>query len=97
MNLSPRSVILEAMVRVAAEEQKDLRPLLDDAPLMTIGLDSLCFAILIARLEHQLGVDPFGASEDFTIPLTVGELIEFYEDALPRPQRSLHVDPAMPL
>ena len=84
MHLSVRSVILEAMLRIAAEERKHLQPLVDDAPLLTIGLDSLCFAILISRLEDQLGVDPFGATEEFPIPFTVGELIQFYEAALHR-------------
>ena len=31
----------------------------DDLVLLDSGLDSLCFAILVARLEDELGVDPF--------------------------------------
>ena len=74
-----RSVIIEAMERIALEEKKHLRPLEDEASLLTIGLDSLCFAILISRLEAELGVDPFDGSEDFALPTTLGELIHFYE------------------
>ena len=62
---------------------------------MTIGLDSLCFAILVLRLEDQLGVDPFGQSEEYAIPLTVGDLILFYDDAVSMAYRSLQLDPAV--
>ena len=50
--------------------------------MLTIGLDSLCFAILVARLEETLGVDPFGASDEIEIPVTCGDLVRFYEHAL---------------
>lgn len=80
--MSIRTTILEEMARVADEQKKPLQPLTDDAPLLTIGLDSLCFAILVARLEEKLGTDPFGASEEVALPVTLGDLIRFYEHAL---------------
>ena len=49
--------------------------------LLESGLDSLCFAIIVARLEDQLGVDPFTAAEDVFFPATMGEFVKFYEDA----------------
>jgi len=49
--------------------------------LLDSGLDSLCFAILVSRLEDQIGVDPFTSSQDGKFPNTVGELIAFYEHA----------------
>ena len=50
--------------------------------LLESGLDSLCFAIIVkARLEDQLGVDPFTASEDVFFPVTLGEFVKFYENA----------------
>jgi acyl carrier protein len=48
---------------------------------MDSGLDSLCFAIVVARLEDALGFDPFGATEDARFPVTLGDFIAFYEDA----------------
>jgi acyl carrier protein len=48
---------------------------------MQSGLDSLCFAIVVARLEDELGFDPFRATEDTTFPVTVGDFIKFYENA----------------
>jgi hypothetical protein len=49
--------------------------------LLDSGLDSLCFAIIVARLEDSLGFDPFSAAEDVEFPITVGDFIKFYEDA----------------
>jgi hypothetical protein len=36
--------------------------------------------VLVARLEDDLGVDPFTMSEDATFPLTVGDFIKAYEN-----------------
>ena len=77
-----RSTIIDEMQRVAREQKKTLTPLDDATPLLTSGLDSLCFAILVARLEETLGVDPFSASDEVTLPVTVGDFIRFYEHAL---------------
>ena len=81
--MSTRSTIIDAMRRVAEEQHRTLAPLSDDAPLLTVGLDSLCFAILVARLEEALNVDPFGASDEIELPVTVGDLVRFYEEAMP--------------
>jgi acyl carrier protein len=56
-------------------------PLTDDAILLNTGLDSLCFAILVARLEDRLGVDPFSASDDIAFPVTLGDFVRVYENA----------------
>jgi hypothetical protein len=66
---------------VAREQDKRLAPLSDDLPLLDSGLDSLCFAILVTRLEDALGVDPFTTSEDASFPVTLGDFINFYENA----------------
>ena len=81
--MSTRTIIIEAMQRVAAEQHRELGPLDDDALLLTVGLDSLCFAILVARLEEALNVDPFAASDEIELPVTVGDLVRFYERAMP--------------
>ena len=66
---------------VAREQDKRLAPLTDELPLLDSGLDSLCFAILVTRLEDSLGVDPFTTSEDASFPVTLGDFINFYENA----------------
>jgi acyl carrier protein len=66
---------------VAREQDKRLAPLTDELSLLDSGLDSLCFAILVTRLEDALGVDPFTTSEDASFPVTLGDFINFYENA----------------
>ena len=78
--MSIRLTILAQIKEVAAEQGKPLRPLTDDLVLLESGLDSLCFAILVARLEDELGSDPFTSSDDVYFPVTLGDFIGFYEE-----------------
>lgn len=77
---SVRSRILSQFRSVAKEQNKELPPLLDDLVLLDSDLDSLCFAVIVARLEDELGVDPFSASEDIEFPVTLGDFVKIYED-----------------
>ncbi len=77
--MSLRSLIEEQMRQVAAEQQKRLAPLSDDLVLLDSGLDSLCFALVVARLEDELGKDPFATSEDIDFPVTFGDFVRFYD------------------
>jgi len=81
--MSVRDEIVIQFKQVAAEQGKRLAPLADDLPLLESGLDSLCFAIVVARLEDTLGVDPFSAAaaEDTGFPVTLGDFVNFYENA----------------
>lgn len=79
--MSVRSTVISHFEQVAREQDKLLKPLTDDLRLLDSGLDSLCFAIIVARLEDELGVDPFSTSEDVHFPVTVGEFVQFYETA----------------
>jgi hypothetical protein len=47
--------------------------------LTECGLDSLGFAVLVARLEDRLGIDPFTAAEDAVFPVTLGDFVKVYE------------------
>jgi len=78
--MSVEAVVRAEFVQVAHEQAKPLADLADDMVLLESGLDSLCFAIIVARLEDQLGVDPFTASEDLYFPVTLGDFIKFYQD-----------------
>jgi len=78
---SVRSKIAAQFEQVAKEQKKTLAPLSDDLVLLESGLDSLCFAIIVARLEDALGVDPFSAAEDAEFPVTLGDFVRFYENA----------------
>jgi len=78
--MSIRLTIISEMQRVAGEQQVTLPPLDDGLSLHETGFDSLGFAILVARLEDDLGIDPFTISEDAGFPLTIGDFIRAYEN-----------------
>jgi acyl carrier protein len=59
-----------------------LPPLSDDLVRLESGLDSLCFAVVVARLEAELGIDTFTASEDIEFPLTFNDFVEIYENGI---------------
>ena len=69
------------MEKIAEEQQVKLPALEDNLSLHETGFDSLAFAILVARLEDDLGIDPFSISEDAAFPLTVGDFVRAYENA----------------
>jgi acyl carrier protein len=51
----------------------------DELVLLDSGLDSLGFGILVARLEEELGYDPFSESDEPYYPRTFGDFVGFYE------------------
>jgi acyl carrier protein len=77
--MSIKLTIMDQMAQVAREHGKTLAPLRDDLALFDCGLDSLGIAVLVARLEDRLGVDPFTAAEDAQFPVTVGDFVRAYE------------------
>jgi acyl carrier protein len=72
---------VQAIEDIAAAHKKTLAPLTDDLALTNSGLDSLCFALLVARLEDETGRDPFTESDEVSFPVTLGDLIALYEHA----------------
>lgn len=75
-----RSEITTQFTQVAREQGMRLSSLTDSLELLDSGLDSLCFAVVVARLEGQLGLDPFSTSEDVLFPATFGEFVRLYEN-----------------
>ena len=76
-----RLTIISQVEQVANEQRVKLPALSDELVLLDSGLDSLCFAILVARLEDTLGIDPFTASDDVYFPVTLGDFVMAYENA----------------
>jgi acyl carrier protein len=72
---------VQAIEDIAAAQKKTLAPLTDDLALTNSGLDSLCFALLVARLEDETGRDPFTESDEVSFPVTLGDLIALYDHA----------------
>lgn len=76
------STIMDVMTQVAREHGKTLAPLRDDLVLLDSGLDSLGFAVVVARLEDALGIDPFTITEDAKFPVTFGDFVKMYENGV---------------
>jgi len=79
--MSIKLTVISEIEQIAEQHQKTLAPLTDESILMNTGLDSLCFAVLVARLEDRLGVDPFSESDDISFPVTLGDFVRVYENA----------------
>ena len=79
--MSIKLTVISEIEQIAEQHQKKLAPLTDESILMNSGLDSLCFAVLVARLEDRLGVDPFSTSDDISFPVTLGDFVRVYENA----------------
>jgi acyl carrier protein len=79
--MSVKAKIIAEFEDVAREQSKTLVPLTDNTMLLETGLDSLCFAIVVARLEDELGLDPFQTVTDEKFPVTFGGFVKLYEHA----------------
>jgi hypothetical protein len=79
--MSIRTTVLEQIEQVAKEQNRKLAALDDGTQLTATGLDSLCFAILVARLDDVLGVDPFSSVDGGNYPVTLGDFVLLYENA----------------
>jgi acyl carrier protein len=79
--MTVRLTVTSQIEQIADEQRIKLPTLTDELVLLDSGLDSLCFAILVARLEDTLGVDPFTASDDVYFPVTLGDFVRVYENA----------------
>jgi acyl carrier protein len=77
--MTVRETIVTQFEQVAVEQRRKLARLSDDLKLLDSGLDSLSFALIVARLEDALGVDPFDTADDMKFPTTFGEFVKLYE------------------
>ena len=80
--MSVKSTVIAQIEQIAEENNNMVAPLTEDLVLLHSGLDSLALAILVARLEEILKVDPFAESDEIAYPVTLGDFIHFYENAL---------------
>ena len=72
--MSIRSEVITQFEQVAREQDRPLAPLAESLELLDSGLDSLCLAIIVARLEDALGMDPFSIAEDVRLPDNLGRV-----------------------
>ena len=76
-----RETIFAQITTIGAQHGKTLAPLTDQLALLDSGLDSLCIAVLVANLEDELELDPFGSGDEVAIPVTLGDFVRLYENA----------------
>ena len=70
LELFMKEKIIGVMREISAESELQLVSGLDESTvLLESGLDSLGFAILVARLEEEFGYDPFSMSQSILVPL----------------------------
>jgi acyl carrier protein len=77
--MSIKSTVVDMFKEVANEQSKPVPELNENMVLLESGLDSLCFAIIVARLEDKLGFDPFSANDNVEYPVTLGDMMRCYE------------------
>lgn len=80
---------LRTKITTAIQETADIRGtkvdvLVDETVLLESGLDSLGFAILVARLEEELGYDPFVMMDEPVYPRTLKEFVDIYQRFAPQ-------------
>ncbi len=79
--MSLRSTIIAEIETITREQSKTMPALTDGMVLMDTDFDSLCFALLVARMEDKLGFDPFSTLEVADLPVTLGDLVALYDRA----------------
>ena len=80
-----RDNIITAITETADIRGTEIVALLaDETVLLESGLDSLGFAILVARLEEELGYDPFVLMDEPVYPRTLGEFVAIYQRFAPK-------------
>jgi acyl carrier protein len=80
-----RETITKIFLETAEEQEVTIKSeITDETVLLESGLDSLGFAILVTKLEDELGYDPFAISEEPYYPNTFGDFLRFYEKYMPK-------------
>jgi acyl carrier protein len=77
--MSVEETIRAQFEQVAIEQHRKLSRLIPEQKLLDCGLDSLSFALIVARLEDALGFDPFDVTGEVTFPVTFGDFVKLYE------------------
>lgn len=74
-----QQIIFNEVQQIAAETGAPVPKKLNrDTKVFESGLDSLGFAVLVAKLEDTLGFDPFVSMAEPIYPVTLGEFVDIY-------------------
>lgn len=78
--MSVEETVRAQFEQVAIEQHRKLAKLEPELKLLDCGLDSLSFALIVARLEDALAFDPFNAMDEVKFPVTYGDFVRLYEN-----------------
>lgn len=83
MSENLRTALIAAIVASVPVSNKKLAVEFQDAQkLSNLGLDSLGFALTIAKMEDEFGVDPFSVASEILYPETFGEMLKLYNQSI---------------
>lgn len=77
--MTVRAHIEAQLAQLFEEDELEVPQFVDEMVLLDSDLDSLGYAVLVTRMEDELGYDPFSLMDDPVYPTTFGELVEIYE------------------
>lgn len=78
-----RETILEHLGELFEEDELEMPEMTDDTVLLDTELDSLGFAVLVTRLDEELGYDPFSMMDEPVYPATFKEFVDVYVENAP--------------
>ena len=78
MSKDTREIILNEIIVVFSEEGVTFDEEMLGLPVMDIGVDSLTYAVLVARLEVKIGKDPFTEQPERGYPKLLSDFVDAY-------------------
>lgn len=79
MTTDIRGQVIKEITEVFSSEGVEFDSTMLSKPVMGIGVDSLAYAILVARLEQKLGRDPFTSNPELGYPELLEDFVKAYE------------------
>ena len=77
-----REKIKEVFDEVWRDDKESEPPqITDETVLLDTGLDSMAIAIIVTRLDEELGFDPFSMDDEAVYPRTFGGFVAAYTAA----------------
>lgn len=76
---SNREAVIDQISQVFLEEGVRYSHDMLKMGVMDVGVDSMTYAILVARLESSLGFDPFTERPNLPYPTTLEDFVDAYD------------------
>ena len=80
MSKVSRAIVIEQIRACFAEEGVLFHEGMLAKAVMELGVDSMTYAILVARLERETNLDPFTQNSDLPYPETLEDFVQAYVD-----------------